>query len=371
MANLYELLGVTPDASADEIKRAFRKKAREHHPDANPDDPAAEDQFKAVTAAYEVLSDPERRRRYDTFGDEGRGGADAGFGFGDLFETIFGGDPFGRGSPFGGGFGGPRGPEPGADIGVDVQLDFADAVYGTEREIAVRVRVACVTCEATGAAPGTEAVVCSTCGGRGELQQVRRTMLGQMVTAGPCAACDGTGKRIPEPCPDCRGEGRTAQVEHLAVNVPGGVDDGSRLRLSGRGDVGRRGGGAGDLYVRFHVSAPPTGWFREGADLHRQLPVAMTTAALGGRISFETLTADEVEVDVMPGTTTGERVRFRGQGVPHLRGSGNGDLIVTLLVETPANLDDESEQLLRRLAEIRGENTDTPGMISRIRNVFR
>lgn len=371
MANLYELLGVTPDASADEIKRAFRKKAREHHPDANPDDPAAEEQFKAVTAAYEVLSDPERRRRYDTFGDDGRGGGDAGFGFGDLFETIFGGDPFGRGSPFGGGFGGPRGPEPGADVGVDVELDFVESVYGTEREIAVRVRLACATCEGTGAAAGTEPVVCSTCGGRGEVQQVRRTMLGQMVTAGPCAACEGTGRQIPAPCPECRGEGRIAEVEHLPINVPGGVDDGSRLRLSGRGDVGRRGGAAGDLYVRFHVAPPPDGWFREGFDLHRHLPVAMTTASLGGRTSFETLTGEEVTVDVMPGTTTGERVRYRGQGVPHLRGAGNGDLIVTLLVETPANLDEESEELLRRLAEIRGENTDTPGVISRIRNVFR
>lgn len=371
MADLYEILGVTPHASSEEIKRAFRQKAREHHPDANPDDPAAEEQFKAVTAAYEVLSDPDRRRRYDTYGDEGRAGADAGFGIGDLFETIFGGDPFGRGSPFGGGFGGPRGPEPGADIGVDVELSFVDAVYGTERDVAVRVRAACETCEATGAAPGTEAALCSTCGGRGEVQHVRRTMLGQMVTAGPCSACQGTGKHIASPCPECRGEGRSARVEHLAINVPAGVDEGARLRMSGRGDVGRRGGGAGDLYVRFHVATPPEGWLRDGDELHRHLSVPMTTAALGGRVVFETLTGDEVEVDVMPGTTTGERIRYRGQGVPHLRGAGNGDLIVTLLVETPANLDDESEELLRRLAEIRGENTDTPGMISRIRNVFR
>lgn len=369
MPNLYELLGVAPDASADEIKRAFRKKAREHHPDANPDDPAAEEQFKAVTAAYEVLSDPERRRRYDTFGDDGRsGGTDAGFGFGDLFETIFGGDPFGRGSPFGGG---PRGPEPGADIGVDTELSFVEAIYGTEREIAVRVRSACETCEATGAAPGTEAVVCSNCGGRGEVQHVRRTMLGQMVTAGLCSACSGSGKHIPNPCPDCRGEGRVAEVVQVPVMVPAGIDDGTRLRLTGRGDVGRRGGPTGDLYVRFHVAEPPDGWFRDGAELHRHLSVPMTTAALGGRIAFDTLTGDEVDVEVMPGTSTGERIRYRGQGVPHLRGSGNGDMIVTLIVETPTGLDDESEDLLRRLAEIRGENTDTPGMISRIRNVFR
>lgn len=196
-------------------------------------------------------------------------------------------------------------------------------------------------------------------------------MLGQMVTAGPCAACEGTGRQVASPCNDCRGEGRIAQLENLPVHVPAGIDDGSRLRMSGRGDVGRRGGGAGDLYVRFHVAAPPDGWFREGADLHRHQPVPMTTAALGGRVGFETLAGDEVDVDVMPGTATGERIRYRNQGVPLLRGSGNGDLIVTLLVETPSNLDDESEELLRRLAEIRGENTDTPGMISRIRNVFR
>jgi len=377
--DFYELLGVSRDADQEEIKRAYRRGAREHHPDANPDDPDAEERFKEFQVAYEVLSDPEKRRRYDMYGADHRGQPGgpgfSGFSINDLFDSIFGGDPFGGGGPFGGGpFGGrtgPRAAEPGADLGVDCELSFTEAVFGTEREIGVRVRVACTSCEATGAAPGTEPVTCRTCGGVGEVQQVRRTMLGQIVTAGPCHDCDGTGRQISDPCRDCRGEGRIAQVVNLPIRVPAGIDDGARLRVSGRGDVGRRGGAAGDLYVRFHVGAPPPGWSRDDADLHYRLAVPMTTAALGGKLSFSTLDGATCDVEVMPATSTGERVRFRGQGVPRLRGGGRGDIIATLVVETPSGLDAEQESLLRRLADLRGENTETPGMMSRIRNAFR
>ena len=369
----YELLGVSRTATADEIKRAYRRLARELHPDTNPD-PSAEERFKEVALAYETLSDPDRRRRYDQFGPEGMtGGAGfdpfAGSGLGDIFEAFFGG---GGGSPFGGGrTRGPSGPPRGADMELAVDLDFTDAVFGASKDITLRLPVACGTCEATGAKPGTSAQVCGECGGSGQVRRVRQSILGQMVTAGPCTRCGGIGEMIPEPCPTCRGEGRVTDERTYTIDVPAGVDDGTTLRLSGRGSAGPRGGGAGDLYVHLRVR-PHERFVRDGYDLVDELHVAMTQAALGCELTYGTLDGDE-ELTIAPGTQTGKVLKLRGRGVPHVDGRGRGDLLVHVVVETPSDLDDAQEELLRQLAAVRGEDVapHDPGLFSRIRSAFK
>lgn len=378
--DFYEVLGVPSNASQDEIKRAYRRLARELHPDANTTDPDAEERFKEVNRAYEILKDPEKRRHYDMFGPEGAdagGTADfgAGFsgGFGDIFEAFFGGSPFG-GAPFGarsrGGY--PSGTAPGEDVGAEIGLSFVEAVFGAEAAVTVNVQVLCEACHGSGASEGTHPESCGTCRGRGEVQEVRRTVLGQIVTARPCPDCKGTGITITSPCEDCAGQGRVVQAQSLTLKVPPGIEDGSQLRLPGRGDIGYRGGPAGDLYVRVRVAAAPEGWGRQGSDLLYVLHVPMTTAALGGQVGFPTLDGSEyVTVDIMPNTVSGTVRRFRGKGGPRMRGGGNGDLHVEIRVDTPSELDEEQEALLRRLAELRGENVDTPGVMSRIRNAFR
>lgn len=369
----YELLGVPRTATPDEIKRAFRTLARELHPDTNPD-PTAEERFKEVALAYETLSDPDRRRRYDQFGPEGMGGGGgfdpfAGAGLGDIFEAFFGG---GGASPFGGGRArGPSGPPRGADMELAVDLDFTDAVFGASKDITLRLPVACDTCEATGAAPGTTAQACGECGGSGQVRRVRQSILGQMVTAGPCPRCGGVGEMIPEPCSRCRGEGRVTEERTYTIDVPAGVDDGTTLRLSGRGSVGPRGGGAGDLYVHLRVR-PHERFVRDGYDLVDELHVAMTQAALGCRLTYETLDGDE-ELAIAPGTQTGRILKLRGRGVPHVDGRGRGDLLVHVMVETPTDLDDLQEDLLRQLAGARGEDVapHDPGLFARIRSAFK
>ena len=236
-SDYYQLLGVSHTATTDEIKKAYRRLARQLHPDANPDDTGAEARFKEVAAAYETLSDPERRRRYDQFGPEGTAGGPAGdpFGFGgaglgDIFDAFFSGN-----GGFGGGRAGTAGPPAGPDLEVTVDLRFEDAVFGSQDEVSVRTAVVCETCEATGAAPGTSPQTCSQCGGAGQVRQVRQSILGQMVTAGPCPACGGLGEVIASPCPDCRGEGRRIEDKTYTVDIPAGVDTGSTLRLSGFG----------------------------------------------------------------------------------------------------------------------------------------
>ncbi|MDQ6946857.1 MAG: DnaJ domain-containing protein, partial [Actinomycetota bacterium] len=336
--DFYALLGVSPQATEDELKRAYRRLARELHPDANPDS-AAEERFKAVTLAYETLRDPERRRRYDMFGPEairgtGAGGGPAGggdpfggfgaTGLGDLFDAFFGGT-----SPFGAGGGGARrggraGPPPGEDSEAVLDLEFADAVFGVEREISVRIPVPCSVCAATGARPGTSPTTCATCGGSGELRRVRQSILGQMVTASPCARCGGTGQEIASPCAECRGQGRRTEERSFMVDVPAGVDNGSTLRLPARGAAGPRGGPPGDLFVHLRVHPHPR-LKRSGHDLHHELHLAMTQAALGVTMPFETLDGTE-ELSLSPGTQTGHVVRLRGRGVPVLQGRGRGDL---------------------------------------------
>ncbi len=349
--DFYELLGVGRSASQDEIKRAYRKLARELHPDANPDDAEAEARFKQVAEAYEVLSDPEKRSRYDRFGTSGaRMGGDpfGGSGLGDLFDAFFNA-----------GARSESGPQRGADLEVVAQLTLEDVVHGEAKEVTVRTAVSCDTCEATGAAPGSQALRCDQCGGTGQVRQVRQSILGQMVTTATCARCSGEGVTISDPCSDCSGEGRRVEEQTYVVDIPAGVGDGATLRLTGRGAVGRRGGGAGDLYVQVRV-VPHEKFHREGDNLLAELNVAVTQAALGARVTFESIDG-EVEVNVPAGSQSGELIRFKDRGIPKLRGRNRGDLILALVVETPTDLTSEQEQLLRKLAEDRGESVKAPG----------
>jgi molecular chaperone DnaJ len=371
----YELLGVPQNATEDEIKRAYRKLARELHPDTSGGDPAAEERFKEVTLAYETLRDPERRRRYDLFGPEGvRAGGDAGdFGFagaglGDIFETFFGGNPFGG---FGGGRASRAEARRGADMEIALELDFASAVFGAQEQVKVRVPVACTTCGGSGARPGTTPTSCSQCGGSGEIRRVRQSILGQMVSSTPCPRCGGLGEEVTSPCSDCRGDGRRTEERTYTIDVPAGVDDGSTLRLAGRGAAGPRGGPAGDLYVHLRVR-PHEKFQRQGYDLVHVLHISMAQAALGVHLPYETLDGSE-DLVVPAGTQTGRVFRLRGRGVPHVDGRGRGDLLVQIVVDTPTRLSKEDEELLRRFAVSRGEDVapaDT-GFLSKFRSAFR
>ena len=367
MADYYELLGVSRGATADDLKRAYRQRARELHPDANPGNPTAEAQFKEVALAYETLSDPQRRQQYDMYGESGpQGGSPfGGGGLGDIFDMFFNG-----GSPFGGG-GGPSGPPRGADVEAIVDIDFAEAVFGCEATVSVRTAVTCEECEGTGADPGSGPVTCPECGGAGQVRRVRQSILGQMVTAGPCGRCGGFGTIIEHPCPTCAGEGRHLDECDYNVDVPAGVDTGQTLRLSGRGAVGPRNGSAGDLYVHIRV-APDERFVRRDDDLIHELTIAFTQAALGAQITIETLDGDEL-IPIEPGAESGDVLRFRGKGVTHLQGRGRGDLLVRLVVETPNDLDDEQRTLLERLASLRGEVIDPPehGLMSKLRGAFK
>ncbi|HXW38152.1 MAG TPA: J domain-containing protein [Acidimicrobiales bacterium] len=372
--DLYGVLGVPPGASDEQLKRAYREKARRFHPDANPDDAEAAERFKEVSFAYEVLRDPERRARYDrygpdaVFGSASRGAPGDPFagGLGDLFEAFFGGMGPETGRR------GRRGPAPGPDAELTLRLSFREAVFGVRREVEVNTPVHCDTCEGTGAEPGTAPVTCPECGGSGELRRVRQSILGQMITAVPCTRCAGTGEYVERPCAVCRGEGRHRAGRTLSVEVPAGVDEGSTLRLAGHGAAGFRGGPNGALFV--HVAVDPDPVFeRDGTDLHAAVHVPMTMAALGGSIPFETL--DDVrDLPIPAGTSGGTVVPLKGLGVPRLRGRGRGDLFVHVAVDTPTALDDRQRELLRSLAEARAEELGAApghdGLLSKLRSAL-
>lgn len=370
MADHYETLGVSADATDEEIKRAYRKLARLHHPDANPGDGAAEARFKEVAAAYEVLSDPERRSRYDRFGTDDPNAARMadpfGGGLGDIFEAFFG-----QGSPFGRGERGPAGPPRGEDLEAHVDLELHDVVFGAEREVTVRTAVRCEVCDGTGAEAGTAPVRCPECAGSGQVRRVRQSLLGQMVTASACGRCAGSGQAIERPCGECNSQGRTVESRTYKVEVPAGVDDGATLRLTGRGAAGPRGGPNGDLYVHTRVRPHPV-FRRDDRHLIHELHVPFTQAALGARLSYETLDGVE-DLDIPRGSETGAEFRLRGRGVPQIRGRGRGDVLIRLVVDVPDDLTPEQEELVRRLAELRGEPVADPdeGLLSRIRSAFR
>ena len=382
--DLYETLGVSREADGDVIKKAYRRLARQLHPDVNPD-PATQEQFKEVTRAYEVLSDPEKRRMYDLGGDPfnggggfGGAGAGQGFSFTDIMDAFFGGQGGGGGA---GGSG--RGPRPrvrrGQDALIRLDVDLAEAAFGTTHELKVDTAVLCGVCNGEGAAPGSHPVPCETCGGRGETVHLQRSFLGEIRTMRPCAACRGFGTIIPEPCRECSGDGRVRSRRTLTVKIPAGVDTGTRVQLSGQGEVGPGGGPAGDLYVEMHVNEHPV-FTRHNADLLCHVTVPMTAAALGTTISLPTLEADiasaESDVEtaipftIPPGTQSGTETVLGGRGVPSLRGTGRGDLVVRIVVETPSRLDDRQQELLRELAALRDEESPDGQLGSPHQSVF-
>ena len=359
----YEVLQVQRNASAEEIKKSYRRLAREFHPDANPDDPDAEEKFKEVAFAYEVLSDPDKRSRYDRFGDTGSSSSmgDPFGGIGDIFESFFGS-----------GFTQTRrtGPIQGQDFESSLHLDFAEAVFGCEKEIEIKTALACSVCEATGASEGSSRDTCETCRGSGQVQQVRQSLLGQMMTSAACSACGGMGWVIPIPCGECGGEGRNVVQDSFSVQVTAGVDDGTTLRLTGRGAVGPWGGPAGDLYVQVRVRDHEY-FERSGYDLLRRLPVQMTQAILGVELEIETLDGSETII-IPKGTESGQVMRIRGRGVPHIQGRGRGDLLIEVVVETPKDLTSTEEKFIRDFAGSRNDQVDPPdkGIIGKFRSAF-
>jgi molecular chaperone DnaJ len=369
----YDMLGVRKDATPEELKRAYRKLARELHPDVNPD-PAAQDKFKAVTTAYEVLSDPEKRRIVDLGGDplsQGAGTAGnpfSGFGgFGDVFEAFFGG------SGMGGGRGRRSRVRAGADALLQMSLTLEEAAFGVRKELNVETAVVCSTCTGSGCAPGTSPRTCATCGGAGEIQSVQRSFLGQVMTTRACSACGGTGEQIPSPCPNCGAEGRVRARRTITVDVPSGIEDGMRIRLSGQGEVGPGGGPAGDLYVEISEQQHDV-FVRDGSDLHCTVAVPMTAAALGTDLVLTTLDGEE-KLEIRAGTQGGAEMTLRGRGVPRLRSSARGDLHVHIEVRTPTKIDDEQERLLRELAALRDEDvsavTKGSSLFGKVRDAFK
>ena len=357
----YEVLGVSKGASEDEIKKAYKKLARKYHPDMNPGDKEAEEKFKEVNEANEVLSDPEKKARYDQFGfagvDPSYGGGGAGgygaggFDFGDL------GDIFG--SFFGGGFGGaqrrnPNAPQRGESIRASIAISFTEAAFGCEKEISVDRSEQCPTCKGNGCAAGTTPEVCPTCRGTGTVQVRRQTPMGVFASSAPCTKCGGTGRIIHQPCPDCRGQGAVRKRRSIKVTIPAGIDDGQTISLRGQGHTGKNGGPNGDLLITVMVQ-PHEIFRREGTSVFCEAPITYAQAVLGGTLEIPTIDG-KVKYDIPEGTQTGSVFRLRGKGIPVLNGRGRGDQYVTVTIETPKNLNKEQREALKKFSDLLGES---------------
>ena len=369
----YEVLGVSREVSEAEIKKAYRRLARSHHPDANPGDSDAEERFKELTEAYEVLSNPEARRAYDTYGHQvprgaGAGGSPGGDPFGgfqDIFDAFFG-DRFGD-SFFGAST--SQTPTRGSHAEVEVEVSLREAAYGVDREINVQLVSNCGVCEGVG---GTESHVCGTCGGAGAVRTIRESILGQMVTAQACSSCGGRGRIIDVYCDNCRGSGKVSEMQTRRLRVPEGIEDGMRLRISGAGHAGDPSAPAGDLYVRVKVKEDPE-LMRDGEDLIHRLKVSFIGAALGTEVEVPALDGPTL-VRVEPGTQPGTTLTLRGEGMPRIRRRGRGDLKVVVDVMVPTRLTGEQRELLERFEAVSGEETYNGGggsFFDRLRGVFR
>ena len=352
----YEVLGVQKGASDTEIKKAYRKLAKENHPDLNPGDQGAEARFKEINEAYEILSDKDKRTRYDQFGfagvdpsygggGYGGGGFDGSFDFGDL------GDIFG--SFFGGGFGGASrsrsGPQRGESLRTSLSITFEEAAFGCEKEINLERVESCDTCGGSGAAPGTTPETCSTCGGTGTVQQRRQTPMGVFATTSPCPRCGGKGKMISSPCKSCNGTGQVRKRKTIKVSIPAGIDNGQIISLRGQGNAGKNGGPSGDLQIIISVQSHPL-FRRDGTNVYCDAPITFTQAVLGGELEIPTIDG-KVKYEIPEGTQTGTTVRLRGKGIPNVNGRGRGDQFVTVHIETPRNLSREQKEALRKFSE--------------------
>lgn len=371
----YEVLGLPREASEAEIKKAYRRLARDHHPDANPDDSGAEERFKELTEAYEVLSNPESRRAYDTYGHQipragagTRGAADPFGGFQDIFETFFG-DRFG--GPSGGSFfGGSRAPSRGSDTEVEVEVTLREAASGVEREVKVQTVKECSVCGGVG---GTSTRQCGTCGGMGAVRSVRESFFGQMVSTQTCPTCSGSGRIIEVLCENCQGSGRVAELATHSIRIPAGIEDGMRIRVAGAGNIGERGAPSGDLYIRVRVGEDPE-LIRDGDDLIHRMRINFVEASLGTEVEVPTLEGT-TGVRIEPGTQPGATLTLRGEGMPRLKRRGRGDLKVLVDVMVPTRLSAEQRELLKRFEASSGEETYGNGggesFFDRLRGVFR
>ena len=357
----YEVLGIQKGSSEDEIKKAYKKLARKYHPDMNPGDKEAEEKFKEVNEANEVLSDPEKKARYDQFGfagvdpnygaGAGGGAYGGGFDFGDL------GDIFG--SFFGGGFGGgqrrnPNAPQRGESIRASVSVSFTEAAFGCEKSVTLERSEQCPTCKGNGCAPGTTPEICPDCHGTGTVQTRRQTPMGVFASNGPCRKCGGTGRLIHQPCPDCRGTGAVRKRKTIKVSIPAGIDHGQTISLRGQGNAGKNGGPAGDLLITVMVQ-PHELFHRDGVDVFCEAPITFAQAVLGAELEIPTIDG-KVKYSIPEGTQTGTVFRLKGKGIPVLNGRGRGDQYVTVTIETPRNLNKEQKEALRRFSETLGES---------------
>ena len=368
----YNVLGVARDASPDDIKRAYRTLARKHHPDVAEDKANAEAHFKEINEAYEVLSDPAKRAQFDRFGSvSGPGGGapgDFGFGgfgqsgFGDIFDMFFGEMRAG---------GQPRrnGPQRGSDLRYDLEVSLEEAFAGVTKEISFNHLAQCDTCKGSGAEPGSLVMPCDLCGGSGIMRSVRQTPLGQFVTQSPCTKCNGEGTVVQAPCHTCQGRGRLELERHLSVKVPAGVDDGSRIRITGNGEAGIRGGPAGDLYVYLNI-APHALFKREGLETLVEMPVSFTTATLGATLDVPTLEG-ALPLTIPPGTQTGTSFRLKGRGMPSVRGSQRGDHHVIVRVAVPTKLNKRQRELLEEFARAGGDTIEEKSFFDRVKEAFR
>lgn len=367
--DFYEVLGVPRDAAEADIKKAYRKMARKYHPDVNQDDPGTEAKFREATRAYEILSDPAKRRQYDQFGDvggrQGAGGAGFGtdFGFENIFDMFFG--DFGSSAA-----NGRSATQAGADLLVRVNVSLEEAASGVEKSVSLNRPASCDTCGGGGSASGSETTTCPICGGSGMVRNARATVFGNFATATACTRCAGSGRIVLDPCPTCGGEGRTLKKEKIKVKIPAGVDSGTRLRLVGKGEAGRRGGGAGDLYVEVGVKRHKL-FQRDGATIYLGVPVPMVQLAVGAEVEVPTLWGGKHLV-IPPGTQHGARFELKGEGMPHLGGRGKGSQVVEVHVSVPKNLSDKERQLLEEFAKERGEEASLhqETIIDRIKGAF-
>lgn len=370
----YEVLGVSRNADEAELKKAYRKLAKQYHPDMNPDNKEAEAKFKEINEAYAVLSDPQKRQQYDRFGHSGLngngfegfsgfGGFD--FGFEDIFDTFFGGSPFGRSTRK------RSGPQRGADLKYSLEISFNEAAFGTTKEINISRMQLCQVCNGSGAKPGTSPETCRHCNGAGQIRQVQNTPFGQMVNMRVCEVCRGEGTVISNPCDECHGNGRVRKTSRISINVPAGIDNGQTISLRGEGEPGMKGGPPGDLYVSIRVKPHPI-FKRDGYNVICEIPITFTQAALGAELEIPTIEGT-MKYNIPEGTQTGTVFRLKNKGIKHLRSNAKGDQLLKVSVEVPTKLSAKQKELLKEFAEISGDEVfqQRKSFFEKMRDLFQ